>query len=111
MNRLYSPADFESRWSELKIRYGETAAAARALAEELDEPYDLVVIESFIGLINDYGLAKVREANKITASFRRSYGKRHFGYTQAILERWFSGEANEKFSKLKIFNVEFNLMC
>ena len=78
--------DFESGWLDLKERYGEKLAKdARALAEELDEPYDLVIIESFIGLIQDYGLAKVKEANKKTASFRRSYGKRHFGYTKAIL--------------------------
>lgn len=75
INRLYSLEDFESRWADLKTRYGEKAEEARALAKELDEPY---------------GLDKVREANKITAAFRRSYGKRHFGYTQAILERWFT---------------------
>lgn len=86
INRLYSMEDFESGWLDLKERYGEKLAKdARALAEELDEPYDLVIIESFIGLIQDYGLAKVKEANKKTASFRRSYGKRHFGYTKAIL--------------------------
>lgn len=88
INRLYPMEDFEYKWGSLRERYGESLALeARSLAEELDEPYDLVVIESFIGLLRDYGLAKVKEANKITAAFRRSYGKRHFGYTRAILER------------------------
>jgi hypothetical protein len=86
LKELY-PADFVSKGLErMSKRYGKTITLqAQALCNAIDEPNDLGEIETMIGLIQRYGYEKVKAANAKTAALAGNNGKRHLGYTIAVL--------------------------
>ena len=78
----------EKEFKDLEDRFGvKLLSQAGLLADELNEPNDIQVIRTFIDLIQEYGFARVREANAETAKLRPHNAKRHIGYTIFILRK------------------------
>ena len=83
---FYSLNDFNRSLSDLEAKYGKsTIAQSRKLSEQLEEGYDLTVIEKFAQLIQQFGLVKVQAANDETARLRLNNAKRNIDNTILLL--------------------------
>ena len=87
LKELYSEEDLKNGIADLERRYGKKlVASAREMSTQIDEPNDLGQIETFITLVQMYGIDKVKAANSKTAALAPNNAKRHVGYTITILE-------------------------
>lgn len=88
INPLYQTSDFEQAFNQLNKKYDiAIVKEARLLATDLNEPYDLKVIETFVKLIEKHGLAAVKKANGQTAGLRQNNAKRNLQNTIALLKK------------------------
>lgn len=86
MNQLMSVGEFKARVAGLAERYGEkTIKQARELSAALDEPKDLVDIETFAQAIEQHGYEVVQEMNEIAAGMKKGSGRRDIATTMVLV--------------------------
>lgn len=84
LNPLYSEDDLNQAFAKLKKN--PNFSKAQKMADDLNEPNDIKVIETFIGLIDKYGYENVRRANVKTADLAIHNPKRNVENTVNILK-------------------------
>jgi len=90
VNPLVAPGELRRALAALEATHGaEPLRRARALADALDEPDDLTVIEVFLDLIREYGYEAVAAANARTAAFKKGSALRDVSTTvRALAAPW-----------------------
>jgi len=87
INRIMVGEEFDKKIEEFEREYGlEVTEQARNEALQLNEPNDLLIIKTFIGLIKKYGYPAVRQANVDTVRHKRGSSLRYISTTIKMLE-------------------------
>jgi len=88
MNRIMTGEEFSGKIEEFKLKYGEDITIqAQKQAAELNDPNDLFIIKTFIGLIQKYGYSAVRGASTDTLRHEKGSNLRHISTTIDLLEK------------------------
>jgi hypothetical protein len=86
LNPLPSPEETERRWKALEDKWSKAALAdAREIAFKIDLGNDHDSVETFLELIQTYGLNKVRKATEMVADNRAGAPTRSIRYIIGIL--------------------------
>jgi len=88
LNALVSETQAAGTYDALKAEYGETDfLEAKAMAAQLDELNDPLVIETILDLITIYGLDAVKDAVAVPAEYKADNSMKHIRYVIGILQR------------------------